>query len=75
MQEYSLRDAQDRLPELIADAIQGKIVRIEGEGEGIVQLVPVQNLQRERKAGSARGQITISPDFDAPLTDFQKYME
>jgi hypothetical protein len=27
------------------------------------------------KAGSARGKVTISPDFDAPLNDFSEYMK
>lgn len=28
-----------------------------------------------RKAGSARGQIHVAPDFDKPLKDFKPYME
>ena len=27
------------------------------------------------KAGSAKGQIKLAPDFDAPLEDFKPYME
>lgn len=27
-----------------------------------------------RKAGSARGQVWMSPDFDEPLDDFKDYM-
>ena len=27
------------------------------------------------KAGSAKGQIQIAPDFDEPLEDFKPYME
>lgn len=30
--------------------------------------------QRTRKAGSAKGLISIAPDFDAPLPDFDEYM-
>lgn len=34
-----------------------------------------QNRKPEnRKAGSAEGQFTIAPDFDAPLEDFKEYM-
>lgn len=27
------------------------------------------------KAGSARGKVTIAPDFDAPLDDFAEHMK
>jgi Protein of unknown function (DUF2281) len=29
---------------------------------------------KRRQSGSAKGQIRMSPDFDAPLDDFQEYM-
>ena len=75
MQEYSLLEAQTHLRELITDAIEGKLVIIHDEGEKIVRLVPVNPAKKGRRAGSARGQITLSPDFDAPLADFQDYVE
>ncbi|HLA45363.1 MAG TPA: hypothetical protein VJZ27_18080, partial [Aggregatilineales bacterium] len=31
--------------------------------------------KKRRIAGGARGQIIIAPDFEAPLTDFNEYME
>jgi antitoxin (DNA-binding transcriptional repressor) of toxin-antitoxin stability system len=68
MQRYSLRDAQDQLPKLIEDAQQGATILILDENEQAVQLVPVATA-KPRKAGSARGQIKIAPDFDAPLSD------
>jgi hypothetical protein len=29
---------------------------------------------KRRHSGSAKGQIRIAPDFDAPMDDFQEYM-
>jgi antitoxin (DNA-binding transcriptional repressor) of toxin-antitoxin stability system len=75
MTAYSLNDAQSQLADLIADAMQGKTILIQGKGEKVVQLVPVRQTNKPRQAGSARGQITMSPDFDAPLADFGEYME
>jgi antitoxin (DNA-binding transcriptional repressor) of toxin-antitoxin stability system len=75
MDRYSLRDAQAHLQQLIDDARQGKTVLILDENEQAVQLVPVTTPQKVRKAGSARGLIKMSEDFDAPLTDFNEYME
>lgn len=31
--------------------------------------------KRKPKYGCAKGQIFISPDFDAPIDDFKEYME
>lgn len=75
MERYSLREAQNRLRQLIADARQGKTVLILDEDEGAVQLVPVAAVSKPRKAGSARGKIILAADFDAPLADFNEYME
>lgn len=75
MQRYSLKDAQDDLKKLVDDAQHGKTVLILDENNRVVQLVPVVATARARKAGSARGQIKMKSDFDAPLSDFDEYME
>lgn len=74
MEQYSLQDAQDHLKKLIDDAQHGKAVFILDENERAVQLVPVKIVPKSRKAGSARGQIKMSADFDAPLPDFDECM-
>jgi antitoxin (DNA-binding transcriptional repressor) of toxin-antitoxin stability system len=72
MEAYSLQDARDHLQQLIDDARRGKTILILDEHARAVQLVPV-NLAKARRAGSARGQIKMADDFDAPLTDFDEY--
>jgi hypothetical protein len=37
-------------------------------GKGL--LVPVESARSERSLGWAKGQVTMAPDFDAPLDDF-----
>lgn len=74
MYQVTPDEAKDRLPDLIAAALRGETVLIERDDEHAVQLVPVARVRRPRKAGSAKGEITISADFDAPLTDFEEYM-
>jgi antitoxin (DNA-binding transcriptional repressor) of toxin-antitoxin stability system len=74
MERYSLKDAQKLLQELIDEAQHGKVILIEDENERIVQLVPLPQYG-PRKAGSARGQIKMAADFDAPIADFDEYME
>ena len=75
MEHYSLREAQDHLKKLITDAQQGKTILIVDEDDQAVQLVPVKTTASPRKAGSARGLIQMASDFDAPLADFNEYME
>ncbi len=58
MGNYSLRDVQDHLSELIAEAQHGKTVLIVDENEGTVQLVPVTTICK------AQGLIKLVADFD-----------
>ncbi len=74
MERYSWQEAQDHLLRLIAEALRGKTVVITDENDHAVQLTPVAGAARPRKAGSARGQIIVAEDFDAPLADFDEYM-
>jgi len=78
VQQYSLEEARDQLPQLLDDARRGKTIVIIGEDGDAVELqvkpMPANPLT-PRKAGSARGLVKIAPDFDATLTDFDEYME
>lgn len=74
--QYTLSDAQHHLSELIANAVKGETILIQSEDNILVQLVPIKkSSQKPREPGSARGQIKMAEDFDAPLTDFNEYIE
>jgi antitoxin (DNA-binding transcriptional repressor) of toxin-antitoxin stability system len=73
MERYSVQDAQDHLQKLIDDAQGGKTVLILDEHDRTVQLVPVIESAKPRKAGIARGLIKMAADFDEPLSDFNTY--
>ena len=80
MEQVTLEEAQMRLADLIARAMQGERVLIVGEDQQSVELVPVPPIEsttdRYLEFGSARGLIRyMAPDFDAPLEDFKEYME
>lgn len=75
MAQYTLLDAQERLPELISQALQGSTVQIMDEQHHIIQLVPISTSPQKRQAGSARGLIRMADDFDAPLDDFASYIK
>ena len=69
---------QSELPKkfwsLIDAALRGEPVFIERDDKALVQLIPLKQMLRPRKAGSAKGMVTMSDDFDAPLGDFAEYM-
>lgn len=69
MERYTLQEAQTHLDKLIEAAQHGETVLILDDQDRAVQLVPVRGAG-PRKAGSARGQIRMAADFDAPLSDF-----
>lgn len=75
MQQVSVDEAKTRLTDLIDAALKGESVSITIDDQQAVQLVPVPCQRRGGQFGSAKGQIWMSDDFDAPLEDFKEYME
>ena len=76
LETYTVKHAQKSLNELLSAAHKGKTIVITAENGRAVQLVPTPiRAKKPRKAGSARGEIRMSDDFDDPLEDFADYME
>ncbi|MGI8504801.1 MAG: type II toxin-antitoxin system Phd/YefM family antitoxin [Hassallia sp.] len=71
MQQITLAEASQHLSELIEAAINGEEIIIVKDDQPIAKLVPFKH---GRRAGSAKGLIIISDDFDEPLEDFKDYM-
>ncbi len=74
MSKMDIAEAKDHLPELIAEAVSGEEVVITQNNQPVVKLVLVPQVKRRRQAGSAKGLVTISDDFDEPLEDFREYI-
>ncbi len=75
MQQINLAEASKHLPDLIEAAINGEEIVITKDNQPVVKLVPVPPPKKGgRRAGSAKGLVTISDDFDEPLEDFKDYM-
>lgn len=75
MQQISLSEASKDLPKLIEAAIEGEEIVITKDDRPVVKLVPVSPVKGRRKAGSAKGLVTISDDFDEPIADFEDYLQ
>lgn len=73
MKIVNIHEAKTHLSRLIQEALDGNDVVIARGNEPLVRLVVVESARRHRSLGWAKGQITIGPDFDAPLDDFTDY--
>ncbi|HEX7771241.1 MAG TPA: type II toxin-antitoxin system prevent-host-death family antitoxin [Pyrinomonadaceae bacterium] len=69
-QTVSIDEAQNKLPDLLAQALAGNEVIITEHGTPVARLVPVlANAKKKRVAGLNRGTIWTREDFDEPLPD------
>ena len=73
MHQVNVEEAKKRLTDLIDAAVDGEEIVITKDAQCGVKLVPVYPTKARPQFGSAKGLITISDDFDAPLEDFEEY--
>ena len=69
----TLREAKQHPIELIDAALGGEEVIITENDLPVLKLVRVVTPKKRRQAGSAKGLVTLTKDFDAPLPDFEEY--
>ncbi|HZV36604.1 MAG TPA: type II toxin-antitoxin system prevent-host-death family antitoxin [Verrucomicrobiae bacterium] len=75
MRTVALEKAQATLPDLLHEVAGGEEITITQDGEPKAKLSAVPTRKRiQLRAGSLQGKIWMSPDFDAPLDDFNYYM-
>ena len=67
----SVDEAQEKLQDLLTQALAGDEVIITEHGKPVARLVPVTGTgaSKKRVAGLNRGTIWTSEDFDQPLPD------
>ena len=70
--QYNIAEAKARLSSVVRETLAGADVVIAKDNKPLVRLVPVSGGGR-RAPGSAKGQVTMAADFDAPLDDFAGY--
>ncbi len=86
MTSVTMKEAQQRLPELLAVAKSDQVLEIVAPDGRAFRVVPVEPYSPRApsthpawpgypKAGSCRGMIWMAEDFDAPLEDMAEYME
>jgi prevent-host-death family protein len=78
MYQVDIVEAKEKFLELIEAAIRGEEVAITQDNHPVVKLVGIPLANKKRwpsKAGSAKGMVWVSDDFDEPLEEFKEYME
>ncbi|MEG4535439.1 type II toxin-antitoxin system prevent-host-death family antitoxin [Microcoleus sp. D2_18a_D3] len=78
MYQVDILEAKEKLLELIEAAMRGEEVAITQDNPPVVKLVGIPPANKKRwpsKAGSAKGMVWMSDDFDEPLEEFKEYME
>jgi antitoxin (DNA-binding transcriptional repressor) of toxin-antitoxin stability system len=75
--QIPLAEASEELVRLVEAALQGEEILIIKDNQPVVKLTLLQTPQKlhPAKAGSAKGQVWMSEDFDEPLEDFKEYIE
>lgn len=63
----TIQEAATNIEQLLERVAGGDEIVIADAGRAVARLVAVSQPEQRRKPGSAIGQITIAPDFDAPL--------
>jgi prevent-host-death family protein len=72
----NIHEAKTHLSRLLEQVRLGEEVIIAKAGKPVARLVAFSEKPKRRVPGSARGQIWIAEDFDAPLPpELQKFFE
>lgn len=70
--QVNVHEAKTTLSRLLDRVMSGEEIIIAKAGRPVARLVPIERRSARRVPGSAAGQIAISPDFDAPLPEFEQ---
>lgn len=73
MKRVNLAEAKAQLSRLIDAALEGEEVVIARRNKALVKLTVVKPPHAAARFGMLAGRIRMSPDFDAPLDDFDAY--
>ena len=69
MTVVNIGQAKANFSRLIARVCKGEEIVLARAGKPVAKIVPFEAAPKRRMPGSARGQFTLSDDFDAPLPD------
>jgi prevent-host-death family protein len=65
-----IHEAKTHLSKLLKRVMSGERIIIAKAGKPVAVLSPVDDVPKDRILGMDAGKVVISPDFDAPLPEF-----
>lgn len=65
----NIHQAKTHLSKLVDAVTHGEEIIIAKAGRPVAKLIPISGKKSKRKPGALKGKITISEDFDAPLSE------
>lgn len=74
MYQVNVDEAKEQFLVLIEAAIKGEEIIIIKDNQPLIKLTRVTQPPIQPKAGSAKGLVTLTDDFDEPLEEFKEYM-
>ena len=72
--EVNIHEAKTQLSRLLRRVAEGEEITIARAGVPVAKLIAVRPASGLRPIGMDAGKIWISDDFDAPLPEFEAYM-
>jgi len=73
MIQVNIHEAKTHFSKLIKKAMNGEEIIIAKGNKPVAKLINIPQIHHKRKIGSAKGKLTISPDFNKELEDFKEY--
>lgn len=74
IQQIQLEEAEKKLKAIIHSALEGDEITITVDDEPVVKIVPIGKVLKNRKLGTAKGQVFIKPDFKEIPHEFEAYI-
>jgi prevent-host-death family protein len=68
MKTINIHSAKTHFSSLLAEVEAGEEIIIAKAGKPVARLMPLEYGKAPRKPGSMKGRISMSDDFDAPLS-------
>ena len=68
-EKVNVHEAKTHLSRLLARVEKGEEIVISKGGKPVARLIPIDEKPAARVAGSAKGKVFITADFDAPLPE------
>jgi len=69
--QINIHEAKTHFSDLLQRVMNGEEVIIAKAGKPVARLLPYQPVPQPRQPGNDAGLVTIAPDFDEPLPEFE----